>query len=348
MANRRPNGDPDELCFGVRVTAGSRLSFTLIDVNGETGRRNGTASLSLRNPCLRAVVKPAGRTSVSLDHWSSTHKKDIESFLENVASRWSFKPVAVEVENGLPAHHGFGSKTTTLLALGKAYAELQRAPVPTTDLAKAAKRAGTSGASVNLIDRGGFLVDGGHLNPDDFDDDPQRYLLPSRYAVPARVPPVLVNLPFPPWPILLIITKGTQLHGMSELDWFGRTLPIPAEEARRPAHHVLMNLSTAVAEADYLNFCKALSVLTYEHHFKQQQIAIQPVLVRRMFHEAERREDIDAISMSVTGPMCFAFTRQPKTALAWCEELRERDVVQDFFFTSAQNHPCVLEGVPLE
>ncbi len=68
MANRRPNGDPDELCFGIRVMAGSRLSFTLIDVNGETGRRNGTASLSLRNPCLRAVVKTADRPSVSLDH----------------------------------------------------------------------------------------------------------------------------------------------------------------------------------------------------------------------------------------------------------------------------------------
>lgn len=78
-----------------------------------------------------------------------------------------------------------------------------------------------------------------------------RQALPSRFAVTTRKPPPLVRLPFPAWPILVIVGKGLELHGKPELEWFRRTLPIPYEAVCRTSHLLLMNLAPAIAEADW-------------------------------------------------------------------------------------------------
>lgn len=332
--------------WGVRAIAASRLSFTLIDLNGEGGRRNGMASMALRSPAFQAVVRRSGRTAVVQDDGRACHVDEIVALLEALQERWGTPPAEVIVERALPSHTGFGSKTTTLLAVGKAYARLCCVSCETEELARVARRAGTSGASVNLIDRGGFLVDGGHANPPDFDDDPQRYLVPSRFAGAARRPPVLVNLPFPQWPILLLLGKGTELSGQPELEWFRETLPIPAREAQRTAHHVLMHLAPAIAEADYAAFCRALNVLTYEHHYKQEQIAVQSDQIKELFDRGLDAPQVDALGISVTGPMCFCFARDPVAAEGWAQEMAQRGLIRDLWWTSAQNHPLVLEGVP--
>ncbi|MGC1852131.1 MAG: beta-ribofuranosylaminobenzene 5'-phosphate synthase family protein [Solirubrobacterales bacterium] len=333
-------------CWGVRVRAAGRLSFTLIDLNGNGGRRNGMASMSLRDPSFQAVVRPADRVAVVDDDGRARHVAEIVEFLRALRKRWQTPPAEVVVEQPLPAHTGFGSKTTTLLAIGKAYMQLCGRVSSTEELAQTAGRAGTSGASVNLIDAGGFLIDGGHANPPDFGEDPQRYLVPSRFAGAARKPPPLVSMPFPPWPILIFLGVGTELSGAPELDWFRETLPIPVEEARRTAHHMLMHMAPAVAESDYGAFCDALNVLTYEHHYKQEQIAVQSEEIKTVFREARDAAEIDAIGLSVTGPMCFAFSRRPADAVAWVESLRSRGLVREHWWSCAQNHPVVLEGVP--
>lgn len=340
-------GDGD---WGVRITAAARLSFTLIDLNGSTGRRNGMASLSLRDPAFRASVWPErglGDQHVVTGE-DTAHSEEITKLLDGLKERFDGPAVRCDIEAALPAHHGFGSKTTSLLALGKAYATLCGQQVETEELARMAGRGGTSGASVNLIDRGGFLIDGGHANPDDFAEDPHRYLMPSRFAGAARrKPPPLVNLPFPPWPILVIVGAGVELHGKPELDWFRRTLPIPYDAACQAAHLVLMNMAPAIAEADYRAFCRALDRLTFEMHYKREQVVTQSDGIKRLLSEGRAHPDVDAIGMSVTGPMCFAFTRRPDSAVRWISELRDEGIVRDFFFTTAQNHPAVVTGVPM-
>ncbi|WP_063813091.1 beta-ribofuranosylaminobenzene 5'-phosphate synthase family protein [Nocardia anaemiae] len=330
----------------MRVQSAARLSFTLIDLNGGTGRRNGMASLSLRDPAFVATLRPAARTEVA--GGDTGHTAEIASLLDALRERCGGPPVRCDIDAALPAHHGFGSKTTTLLSVAKAYAALSDTTVPTEELARLCGRGGTSGASVNLIDRGGFLVDGGHANPPDFAEDAHRYLLPSRFAGAAvRKPPPLVSLPFPPWPILVIVGAGTELHGKPELEWFRRTLPIPFEEAAITAHLVLMNLAPAIAESDYMAFCRALNRLTFETYYKQEQVRTQSDGVKHLLKEARQSPAVDAIGMSVTGPMCFAFTRTPAAAVEWISGLRHDGVVKDFYFTTAQNHAAVLAAIPI-
>ena len=332
--------------WGVRVRAAARLSFTLIDLNGATGRRNGMASMSLRDPAMTATLWPDDIGEHRVAGQDTQHGEQITALLDVLCAQWGGPAVRCVVDSALPAHHGFGSKTTTLLAIGKAYATLCGQAMTSGELARLCGRAGTSGASVNLIDSGGFLIDGGHANPDDFVEDPHRYLLPSRFAGAGRTPPALVRLPFPPWPVLVIVGKGVELHGKPELDWFRRTLPIPYEEVCRTAHLLLMNMAPAIAEADYPAFCRALDRLTFDTWYKREQVATQSDEIRALLEQGRARQEIDAIGMSVTGPMCFAFTRDPAAAVRWLTPLRDSGAVLDFFFTTAQNNPAELSSVP--
>ncbi|WP_404954550.1 beta-ribofuranosylaminobenzene 5'-phosphate synthase family protein [Streptomyces sp. 147326] len=333
--------------WGVRIRTGCRVSFTLIDLNGETGRRNGMASMALRSPGLEAFVLPHHTIEVEADENGSAHLEAVTALMHRLREAWQGPPAKAVVRKGLPPHTGFGSGTTTAVAVGRAYAQFAGVSVGTAEIARAAGRAGTSGASANLIERGGFLVDGGHLNPDDFSDDPRRYLVPSRFAGGGKRPPVLVSAPFPAWPVLVVIPHGNQMHGEAEREFFARTLPIPAEEARRTAHAVLMNLATSVLEADYTAFCRAVNFLTYESHFKQKQIDMQSSQVKFLLEEARRGEEVDAIAMSSEGPLCYAFTRRPQAAVSWLSELRSAGIVQDFWFSGARNVPADIDWVPV-
>jgi beta-ribofuranosylaminobenzene 5'-phosphate synthase len=335
---------PEE--WGVRVRTGCRVSFTLIDLNGETGRRNGMASMALRSPSFEAAIFPSQVNEVRADHNGSNHQEAVIALLERLQEAWDGPAARVEIRKGLPAHTGFGSGTTSVVAIGRAYAQFAGKPADGAEIARLAGRAGTSGASPNLIERGGFLVDGGHLNPDDFDQDPRRYLVPTRYAGGGRRPPVLISAPFPTWPILVIIPNGNQMHGEVEREFFYRTLPIPAEEARRTAHAVLMNLATSVLEANYRAFCRAVNFITYESYFKQRQIEMQSAEVKSLLEEARRGKEIDAIAMSSEGPMCYAFTERPRAAVEWLSELRENGVVRDFWFSGARNSSADIDWIP--
>jgi len=333
--------------WGVRVTAASRLSFTLIDLSAHGGRKNGMASLALRDPSFRATVTPAFRTTVTGDdEIGAQYAPDIRRLLAGSARKWRTLPAEVRIETGLIPHVGLGSKTTTLLAVGQAYSLLNKAGISTELLAKIARRGRTSGASVNLIDRGGFLVDGGHKAPIDLAANPRAHLRPSRFAPLAAKPPVLINQEFPPWPIALILPVGNKIHGELEASWFREITPIPINEARKTAHLILLHLAPAIAECDYEAFCRAVNTLTAESYYKRKQIARQSPSVRHLLREGLKRSEVDAIGMSSMGPCCYAFTRRPDALVSWLNELHEAGVLTRYWFSSAQNHPAVLEGVP--
>lgn len=328
----------------VTVESPCRLSFTLIDLTGASGRKNGMASMVVEDPSFLCRVFPGAGATVEIDDAGLEYRDLIINYIEDLRRELGGGGAHVIVDRPIPAHSGFGSKTNTLLSIGKGFAAVHGLDVTTDRVAEIAGRAGTSGGTVNLIDRGGFLVDGGHATPPGFSDNPNKYLIPSRYAGAGRRPPILIAEPFPDWPVLMILPDGHHIHGAAELEFFQSTLPIPIEETRRTAHIVLMNLAPAVVEQDYGAFCNALNALTFESYFKGRQIDLQNDHLKHVVSQA-RDNGIDAIGMSSMGPVCFAFTRTPERAVAWLDSLQTRGIVRRHWFTRIANGPARVTSV---
>lgn len=329
----------------VRVCGPSRLSFTLINLDAGSLRRNGIAAMAVRRPGLIAEVQPvlgASRVTGAAEETAA----GLLAALATLEKRWEGPPVNVHLTRPLPQHTGFGSKTATLLAVGRAYAEICGRSVELPELSHLLGRGRTSGASTGLAVTGGFLVDGGHRNPPEMAADPAAFLRPSRYAPPAPVPRPVVSLPFPPWPVLILITHGRHLGGQRELDWFTRVTPIPSEEARRTAQLVFLGLAPAVAEHDFDGFCDAVNEITFTSHFKREQIMFQGRPVEDVLAAGRASSAVDAIALSVTGPACFAFARDPRAAEAWAASLLRKGLLRDYWFTQADNRGLTLDHVP--
>ncbi|MFG2822883.1 beta-ribofuranosylaminobenzene 5'-phosphate synthase family protein [Kitasatospora sp. NPDC048365] len=330
--------DPTGRGRAVHVSAPARLSFTLISLDASSQRRNGIAAMAVDRPGLSAEVREATDGIVAVTGTAEETAREVSAALETLRKLWDGPPARVDVLEALPQHSGFGSKTSTLVAVGAAYGRLCGVEPDLRELARTLGRGRTSGASTGLAAYGGFLVDGGHVNPPDFADEPRKYLRPSRFAQQEAPPRPVVRLDFPDWPVLVLLTHGRHLGGQQELDWFHSVTPIPAEESWRTSHLVFMGLAPAVLEQDFDAFCAAVNEITFTGHFKQAQIAFQGEAVAGVLAAGRAAPSVDAIALSVTGPACFAFTRRPQAAERWAWDLKRRGAIRDFWFTRANNH----------
>jgi len=268
---------------------------------------------------------------------------DCLALLRRLRVAWKGPPTFVSIERGIERHVGLGATSMTMLALARAYAELCDVRVSIDELARLTGRGGTSGASVNLFETGGFVVDGGRKRGDDAAD---AHLLPSRFArVTLRRPPVLIRRDFPRWPVLLMRGAGRGLEGPEELEWFRSIVPTPIEEARRASHLVLMGLAPAVADADYEGFCTAVNAITRTGYYKRKQLELQVAEVRALALDAPHRDDVHASGLSSMGPTCFAFVEESAALEAWLMELRDCGVIESYHFTRASNHGAAVEHI---
>ncbi|MCS0639641.1 hypothetical protein NX801_29190 [Streptomyces sp. LP05-1] len=341
--------EPGATAGAVRVTAPARLSFTLISLDSTSQRRNGIAAMAVNRPGLVAEVRAAGGGSGGVTEVGGTAEettREVAAAVETLRTLWDGPPARIVIEQPLPQHSGFGSKTSTLLAIGHAYGRLCGRAAPPRELARILGRGRTSGASTGLAETGGFLVDGGHRNPPDFAREPHMYLRPSRFAQDVAPPRPVVRLDFPEWPVLVLLTRGRHLGGREELEWFQRVTPIPPEESWRTSHLVFMGLAPAVLERDYEAFCAAVDAITFTGWFKQAQIAFQGEAVTAVLEAGRAAPSVDAIALSVTGPACFAFTRHPEAARVWATDLQRRGLVSDFWFTKADNDGITTTPLP--
>lgn len=333
QAARQPSpGD-----WGVEVRAPGRLSFTLINLDASSARRNGIAAFAIQRPGLRADVAPADAGGIAVEGGAEETRHHVQQAISRLRDEWDGPSARVRLRRPLPLHSGFGSKTTTLLAVGTAYGRLCGREADLRELSRTLGRGGTSGASTGLAAGGGFLVDGGHLNPPGFAEAPQDYLKPSRFAKRELPPVPVVRAPFPDWPVLVLLTRGRPLGGDEELAWFQDLTPIPEQESWRTCSLVFMGLVPAVVERDYPAFCAAVNALTSQGYYKRAQIEFQGEAVVDVLGSGQRDPAIDAIALSVTGPACFAFARDPRAATAWAERLVEQGLITDFWFTNACN-----------
>lgn len=224
----------------VRVRAPARLHFGFLDMHGGLGRRFGSIGLAVDTPALQLKASTAQRASAK-----GPESERVRTYMLAAAAHLDVSDaVAIEVEQAIPAHAGFGSGTQLALAIAAALARLNGRSVDLLDFADVLDRGNRSGVGLASFTQGGLIVDGGR------DDS-------------GAPPPVISRMPWPEaWRVVLILDGGAiGVHGGRESEAF-RDLP-PFDEARAAeiCRITLMQVLPGAATGDLDAFGRGITAI---------------------------------------------------------------------------------------
>ncbi len=291
-----------EGCETFWIRTPSRVHVTLIDMNGESGRLDGSVGLALSKPALVIEFCRQGHGVVRSS--DSRISAPLSEELARCAGRLG---LTADLEGRLveeiPRHQGLGSGTQYHLALLAALNHAHGRSLSPQELIGLSARGGTSGIGTHAFFRGGFLIDGGHRR-----DGAKSGFLPSRFCAEVAAPPLLVRQRLPPaWRVVLFLPAAMRgLSGQAEKDFMLAHTPIPRSEVQAVSHIVLMGLLPALAEEDLERFAGGIGELQEigwtRRHWELPDLApLRPI--RDLFREAE----IGGCGLSSTGTALFGF-----------------------------------------
>jgi beta-ribofuranosylaminobenzene 5'-phosphate synthase len=276
----------------IEITTPCRLHITLIDMNGELGRVDGGAGLTLSSPNVKITAEEADKIQIEgLQGFADRMRRVAEVLLPEG------KGIKINVEELIPAHVGFGSGTQSALSAASAVNELYGLGKSVRELAFSVKRGGTSGIGVTAFESGGFVVDGGHR----FND--KGAFMPS---AASKVPPgpVLFREDFPDWDMVIAIPDEKGMHDQEEIDIFQKFCPLPIEEVREVSHVVLMKMMPAVIEQDIESFGDAVNRVQTVG-FNKRESLIWPDFVKNIASFMRNRSY--GAGVSSFGPVVYSF-----------------------------------------
>jgi beta-ribofuranosylaminobenzene 5'-phosphate synthase len=288
--------------FRVIVDTPSRLHISLIDMNGTTGRVDGSIGLALDQPSLLLEASRSGTIEV---HGGDEKERErawdaADSMLRHLGSPGG---VSITLRNTFRQHVGLGSGTQLALATASAIAELYGRHIPVTEIAHIAGRGGTSGIGCACFSSGGFLLDGGHS----FGAGGEKHAFaPSSASSGIKPAPVISRLTFPEdWRVVVAIPNmAAGASGSGERDIFSAYCPVPLDEVREICHEILMKMLPGIVEHDLDLFGSALNRIQ-ELGFKRVEHSLQPPLIRRLL-AAMLDAGAPGAGMSSFGPTVFA------------------------------------------
>lgn len=314
----------------------SRIAISLIDMNGSLGRIAGGAGFALDKPNLEFVMQPSDGIIINdRDLFSSELTAAAKASLTKLAETYQFGGVVVTIKEAIPEHRGFGSKTATLLSLIKMFALLNSTDITYSDLALFVGRGGTSGIGVNIIDKGGFILDGGHSikNKPEF--------TPSSASVPLAVPPLLARSPMPQQEILIVVPPLKKVFAETEKKFFKELCPTPEHDVQSLSRIILMQLMPAVAESDLSSMAAAINSIQ-DHSWKRNEINLYGNHVKGIM-QCGRADGALMAGMSSIGPGIFFIGGDLQRAYKKIVSTYHLVDGKEIFFTKPNNHGLVYE-----
>ncbi|MCL7414812.1 MAG: beta-ribofuranosylaminobenzene 5'-phosphate synthase [ANME-2 cluster archaeon] len=307
----------------IQINTPSRLHMTLIDLNASLGRVDGGVGLTLDDPSMRLSAE---ETNEGVFVTGSGDLKRIKTAAELLIPQG--EGIHIKVEQPYSAHVGLGSGTQSALAAGWAVNLMFGLGLSVREVATKVGRGGTSGIGVESFEHGGFIVDGGHRFAD------KGVFSPS---AASRLPPgpVLFRHDFPAWPLVVAIPDRKGASSQREVDIFKEYCPVPLGEVQAVSHIILMNMLSALIEADMQGFGDAINRIQ-EVGFKQREVGLQNEEVRHCM-DIMREQGAYGAGMSSFGPTVFALAEDPENVKKAVSEYLRSTIGGEVFITSARN-----------
>lgn len=292
----------------VTVTAPGRLHLGFLDPDATSGRRFGSIGLAIDAPCTRLALRLASEDRVDAEPGTdgeTGRAREYLAALKRLLARPA--PIAMHLQEVLPAHAGLGSGTQLALALGRAFAALHGLDPPAAELARALGRGRRSAIGVAAFERGGLLLDGGVRG--------------------GTVAPLIARAEFPAnWCVLLVCEPAhCGLHGADEADAIARLAPMPGATAAGLSHLALMQILPAAHEADFDRFARGVTELQHvvgAHFAPAQGGSMYASAAVRQLVEWLGANDHAGVGQSSWGPTGFAVFPSNEAALEALDRAR--------------------------
>ena len=280
----------------------ARLHFGLLDLNGGLGRVDGGIGLAVEEP--RTVICARRSRAIKAGCPSErAFEPRLTAAVRQVCGHYELPGAVVGIPQRAKPHSGLGSASQTLVGAGLAVCALYGLTPAAADIAALVGRGGTSGIGIGAIERGGFLLDGGHRFRRG--EGSKTAFSPSSASVGTPPPPLLLRYDFPDWDVLILMPLGEGASGDRERDLFEEACPLPAYEVERMSRILLMQMLPALLEADLPTFCAALEAFQ-SYGFKVFELKTQGPLVAQCM-DFLRENGGAGVGMSSWGPTVFAF-----------------------------------------
>ena len=228
----------------VTVKAPGRLHLGFLDPSGSLGRRFGSLGLVIDGFATELTLSAAAHDRiVAATPAAQAQQGRVAAHLQALrVQSGCMQPLAVQLDEVLPAHAGFGSGTQLALAIGRAFTRWHRIDADTRTIARWLGRGLRSGVGIAGFDHGGLLLDGGP-------------------GADGSVAPLLARIAWPAaWAIVVVqdprqcgLAGPAERHAMASLPAMPRTL------AADICHQVLMRVLPGAADADFAAFAAGLT-----------------------------------------------------------------------------------------
>jgi beta-ribofuranosylaminobenzene 5'-phosphate synthase len=299
-----------------RVSTSARLHFGLFNLSGLNHRVDGGAGLALRSPACTVTVREDLSGLRFYRPVSEGMAAAVASVLDAFTSRFNLGRIGLVIDQNIPEHAGLGSKTASLMALGRALSQHFSLGLDYMDIARLIKRGGTSGVGIHASEFGGIVVDAGHVYPAE-----KSSFLPSSASVAP--PAQLAEHRLAPDKCYAIHMRldSQGLSGACEKSFFQRNCPIPDEETLKLLDVVYAILLPSIKERSLLGINEALAAVQ-GLGLKAREWAIQrpdTKAVRESWEDARRRRrdvGLPPMCLSSLGPTIFILSDDPESVVA--------------------------------
>ena len=291
----------------LEVTAPARLHFGLLNETGLYGRIDGGLGVAVAQPCWKYRLQRAPDCRVSGPLALELADSALAA-LHDICGQLSLPPLALDVVEAVPAHAGFGSKTSLLTSLASALFKLGGRSPTAQSIARAVGRGGTSGVGVYLSRGGGLVVDLGRRFPQE-----KNGFAPS--STSASDPPLLLTrLAGAPASIVHLRFTAEGPSGAEEQEVFAQACPVPASETMVMLARVLSQIVPAYLEQDLQTLQSGLDAIQ-NLGLKREEWAAQTHVTRAFRAHFTSLLPGLALCLSSMGPTMFVFTNDPARVL---------------------------------
>jgi beta-ribofuranosylaminobenzene 5'-phosphate synthase len=294
----------------VFVHAPTRVHWGLFNESGLGGRVDGGVGAALDQPAWRISMSLTPGRSVS-----TCALDEVRAALCKLQTRWSGPACAVNILSEVPPHIGLGSRSSLLMAIGKAYASAIDMDASTLELADILGRGGTSGVGIHLSTHGGIVIDQGHAYPQEkssFGPSSSRLAPPAKLRTRYKPPEE--------WAVVHCRLGTGGISGPDEQAFFLQSCPVSDADTalieQLVADTLIPSLERKAIELAH-EFLYSIQDLGLKAAEWTIQDGATQALRRRWNVVRSKNSRLAPIALSSVGPTVFFLTDQP------ARELRE-------------------------